>query len=75
MCRLLRSEVRSTITLIEFTNSILQDKIVYQEGSLDPVVGQGYYTFCVLQCKDGEANVVWPDSMKETDIVVPDKFK
>ena len=60
---------------LEYTDSILQDKIVYQEGELDPVVGEGYYIFPILQLVDGETVVVWPESMKEADVVVPDYAK
>ena len=58
-----------------YTDSILQDCIVYQDGELDPVIGQGYYVFPMTQCFEGQINVVWPDSMKETDLVVPEKFQ
>ena len=60
---------------LEYTDSILQDKIVYQEGELDPVVGMGYYVFPILQLVGGEQIAVWPDSMKEADPVIPDYAK
>ena len=60
---------------LEFTDSILQDKIVYEEGELDPVVGEGYYIYPIVQLVNGETQIVWPESMKEADVVVPDYAK
>ena len=57
---------------LEYTDSILQDKIVYEEGELDPIVGEGYYIYPVVQLVEGTAKIVWPESMKEADPVVPD---
>ncbi|MFN8455213.1 MAG: hypothetical protein U0401_11200 [Anaerolineae bacterium] len=38
------------------------------ETAPDPVVGEGFYTFPVLQYTDGEGKVIWPDVWKVSDL-------
>lgn len=59
-----------------FTDGIIQEQYKYDAQSLpDPVVGEGYYIFPVFQYIDGKPKVIWPDSQKETDLMVPEAAK
>ncbi len=61
-----------------------EGELVYEDGIVhetykytpetvpDPVVGEGYYLFPVLQYEDGEGHMIWPDYMQEADFQVPD---
>jgi len=55
-----------------FTDGIIMDEIKYDANSIpDPVVGEGYYIFPVVQYFGGEPVAIWPDSQKEADLVLP----
>ncbi|MGA9533545.1 MAG: ABC transporter substrate-binding protein [Anaerolineales bacterium] len=49
--------------------------IVMQEYNFsdppDPLIGGDYYTFPVLQYKDGEAVYIWPESIAQSDLMLP----
>lgn len=61
---------------VTFTDGVLMDEYKYDAGSSpDPVVGEGYYVFPVVQYFDGEPTVVWPDNQKDADIQIPDYAK
>jgi len=52
-----------------FTDGIIMDQIKYDAESIpDPVVGEGYYIFPVVQYFGGEPYAIWPDSQKEADL-------
>jgi len=57
---------------IAFTDGIIMEQYVFTPESIpDPVVGEGYFIFPVIQYFEGEGTVVWPDSFKEADFVLP----
>jgi branched-chain amino acid transport system substrate-binding protein len=49
--------------------------IVMQEYNFsdppDPLIGGDYYTFPVLQYMDGEAVYIWPESISQSDLMLP----
>jgi branched-chain amino acid transport system substrate-binding protein len=52
-----------------YTAGIVMKEYKYtSETAPDPVVGEGFYTFPVLQYMDGEGKVVWPDVWKVADL-------
>ena len=56
-----------------FTDGIIMDEIKYDANSIpDPVVGEGYYIFPVVQYFGGEPHAIWPHSQKEADLRLPD---
>ncbi len=64
-----------------------QGELVYEDGIVhaaykytpetipDPVVGEGYYLFPVLQYYEGRGKIIWPDYMAETEFQVPDYLR
>ena len=61
---------------IAFTDGIIMEQYVFTEESVpDPVVGEGYFIFPVIQYFEGEGAVVWPDSFKQADFVLPDYLR
>lgn len=61
---------------VSFTDSILYEKIQYDSESMpDPIVGEGYYIHPVIQFFGGEPTVIWPESIKEADLQIPDNLK
>lgn len=56
---------------LTYTDGIVMSEYKYTpETAPDPVIGEGYYTFPVLQYMDGESHVIWPDNWKEADLQV-----
>lgn len=61
---------------ITFTDGVVMEEYKYDGQSVpDPIVGEGYYIFPVVQYFEGEAKVVWPDSQKNADLQIPDYAK
>lgn len=61
---------------ITFTDGVVAEQYKYtSESAPDPVVGEGYYIFPVVQYFGGKATVIWPDSQKTGDIQIPDYAK
>ena len=42
-----------------------------EESFPDPVVGQDYYIFPVIQYFGGEGTLIWPGDWKEADLQIP----
>ncbi len=56
-----------------FDDGLIHERYMYTPETIpDPVVGEGYFIFPVLQYFDGVGQIVWPDSMKEADLEIPD---
>lgn len=59
----------------ELTFTAEDGAIVMQEYNFsdppDPKIGGEFYTFPVLQYMDGEAVYIWPDTIAETDLLLP----
>jgi branched-chain amino acid transport system substrate-binding protein len=52
-----------------FTDGIVMSEYAYpSETAPDPVVGQGYYIFPVLQYMDGEGLVIYPPEWAESEL-------
>jgi branched-chain amino acid transport system substrate-binding protein len=61
---------------ITFTDGILMEEYKYDADSIpDPIVGENYYIFPIVQYFEGKATVVWPDYQKEEDLKIPDYAK
>ncbi len=57
---------------LSFTDGIIMEEYMYAPESVpDPVVGQGYFIFPVIQYFEGEGSIVWPGVWKESDFQVP----
>lgn len=57
---------------LSFTDGIIMEEYMYEPDSVpDPVVGQGYFIFPVIQYFEGEGNIVWPSVWKEADFESP----
>lgn len=58
---------------IAYTDGIIMEKYVFSPDSIpDPVVGEGFFIFPVIQYFEGKGTVVWPDSFKTGDFIAPD---
>lgn len=59
----------------DLTYTADEGAIVMQEYNFsdppDPLVGGDYYTFPVLQYMDGEAVYIWPESISQSDLMLP----
>jgi len=56
-----------------YTNGIIMDKYVYSPDTVpDPVVGEGYFIFPVVQFFEGEKTIIWPETWKEAEFELPD---
>jgi branched-chain amino acid transport system substrate-binding protein len=52
-----------------YTDGIVMKEYKYTaDTEPDPIVGEGYYTFPVLQYMNGEGKVIWPDAWKVADL-------
>ena len=52
-----------------YTDGIVMEEYKYTSETIpDPIVGQGYYIFPVLQYFDGEAKVIYPPEWAEQDL-------
>lgn len=61
---------------ITFTDGVMCQQYKFTSESLpDPVVGEGYYIFPVIQYFGGKPKTIWPDSQKEADLQIPDYMK
>ncbi len=61
---------------LTFTDGILMKEYKYTSETFpDPVVGEGYYIFPVIQYFDGQGKIIWPSNWKEADIEIPDYIK
>lgn len=69
-------------TIMRVIEDVQAGKIVYHgiimdtwkytpETVPDPVIGEGYYIFPVLQYFKGEGKIIWPEGWKEQDLVLP----
>ena len=57
---------------ITFTGGVIMEEYKYSPESIpDPVVGEGYFIFPVVQYNHGQMNIVWPEVWKETDFITP----
>ena len=55
-----------------YKNGILMKEYKYTPETFpDPVVGEDYYIFPVLQYFGGEGKMVWPDAWQEDELVIP----
>ena len=56
-----------------YKDGIIMDEIKYDANSIpDPVVGEGYYIFPVVQYFGGEPFAIWPESQKEAQLKLPE---
>ncbi len=61
---------------ISFDDGIIMEKYVYAPDSIpDPVVGEGYFIFPVIQYYQGEGSIIYPEIWKETDFQIPAHFR
>lgn len=61
---------------LTYTDGIIMEEYKYTPETVpDPVVGEGYFIFPVLQYFDGVGKIVWPDVWKVDDLQVPDYAK
>jgi branched-chain amino acid transport system substrate-binding protein len=55
-----------------YTDGIIMKDLRFTEESFpDPVVGQDYYIFPVIQYFGGEGTLIWPGDWKEADLQIP----
>lgn len=55
-----------------YTDGIVMDEYLYTPDSVpDPLVGQGYYTFPIVQYFGGDGVVVYPDNIAEQEFTPP----
>jgi branched-chain amino acid transport system substrate-binding protein len=55
-----------------FTDGIVMKEYIYTNESVpDPVVKEGYFIFPVIQYFDGQTTIIWPESQKTGEIIVP----
>lgn len=55
-----------------YTDGIVMEEYLYTPDSVpDPLVGQGYYTFPIVQYFGGEGVVVYPDNIAEQEFTPP----
>lgn len=58
---------------IYFNDGIIMEEYRYSPGSFpDPVYGEEFFYFPVVQIFDGETYVVWPEALKEKPLVLPE---
>ena len=56
-----------------FTEGIMMEEYKYTADSVpDPIVGEGYFIFPVVQYIQGEGNIIWPDRLQEAELTVPE---
>jgi len=61
---------------LTFTDGIIMEEYKYTPETFpDPVVGEGYYIFPVIQYFDGIGKIIWPSNWKESDLQIPDYLK
>jgi len=59
-----------------FKEGIVMEEYKYTPESFpDPVVGGGYFIFPVIQYMNGQGNIVWPDSIKNAQVQIPEVAK
>jgi branched-chain amino acid transport system substrate-binding protein len=70
--RILVDEVNTgKLTYTQAEGAIIMKEYKYTAETMpDPLVGQDYYYFPVLQYKDGKGHMVYPEAWKEKDIVL-----
>lgn len=58
---------------LTFTDGVMMKEWKYTPETFpDPVVGEDYYMFPVVQYMNGEAKVVWPEAWKDMDLQIPE---
>ncbi len=61
---------------LTFKDGIIMKEYKYTNDTFpDPVVGEEYYIFPVIQYMNGQGRIIWPSSWKDEDIVIPDFLK
>lgn len=61
---------------LSYTDGIIMEEYKYTPETVpDPVVGDGYFIFPVLQYFDGVGKIVWPDVWKVADLAIPEYAK
>lgn len=57
---------------LEYTDGIVMEKYSYSNSSIpDPVVGEDFFVFPVVQYNRGETKIIWPEIWKEADFTKP----
>jgi branched-chain amino acid transport system substrate-binding protein len=57
---------------ISFTEGIIMKEYRYSPDTIpDPIAGENYFVFPVVQYFDGKAMVIWPETWKEADFIAP----
>ncbi len=57
---------------ITYTNGIIMDEYAYTPDSIpDPVVGEGYFIFPVVQYYEGKSQIIWPADWREANFRGP----
>ncbi len=51
---------------------VMEEYIYTSESKPDPLVKEGYFIFPVIQYHNGKTVVIWPDSQKTGEIVIPE---
>ena len=61
---------------LSYTGGIFMKEYKYTPETFpDPVVGEDYYIFPVIQYFNGEGKIIWPSNWKEADIQFPDNLR
>ena len=61
---------------LSYTGGIFMKEYKYTPETFpDPVVGEDYYIFPVIQYFNGEGKIIWPSNWKEADMQIPDNLK
>jgi len=61
---------------ISFTDGIIMEEYKYNPETVpDPLVGEDYFVFPVVQYHEGEKNIIWPEALKESDFMLPGYLK
>jgi len=60
----------------EFTDGVVMANYKFDATSIpDPIVGEGYFIFPIVQWMDGKMNVIWPSESKTAEWQIPDYAK
>ncbi len=61
---------------ITYTDGLVMNELKYTHDTWpDPIVGPEHYMFPVIQYKEGEDSVIWPDAWAEKEIQIPEYLK
>jgi len=56
-----------------FTEGIMMEEYKYTADSVpDPVVGEGFFIFPVVQYFQGEGSIIWPERWQEAELALPE---